>query len=1208
MTKVRNLINFEEVHEVIQINAIDNPNEIVSKYVISENLAEKLVELFNQLRQNKHKSVHVIGDYGTGKSHLLAFISLVLRNKELRDLIGDKKVRKALEALDREYAIIQFELPATQKVSLAEIFYDQLQSQLANNYGISIRAFDIDREYDHKKFLDEVVATIKKKRPNMGLAVIIDEVSDFMKQKTTEDMTYDIQFLRQIGEVSQSIDFIYIGSMQEHVFTSPRYVSEAESISRVQERFQIISIGREEINRVIGLRVVRKENSQIVALRELFKPLKSQFQTLITDEDTYVQLYPVHPYVTEIFRQLPYFEHRGIISFVVGETKSILDEEFPILITYDKIYDLIARTHAIKNLEEVKPAVDTVSILDSKIDLLELRFQEHARRIVKALAVLRLSRETGKNGATSQELANTLLLEPESKIIEAADHIDSVLKKIRDVTDGQFITRSSEGLYFLDLERKVDFDVKIKNEIQNLPESAVEREFEGLLADKLEITGLGRDNIFDDTAQWKSKNTFRNGWLVVETRRVKGQELEKRDYQLHLLSHYRDRSDFKGIDGRIIINPNWDEETITSFGTLAAIKQLIQQNYYKDVMLRKKDESYEGCAKNLVSCIIKNGTIEFNNKTRKVSTVLDSASNLDALFTTLKSEILEDYFQTKYPKHPIYEQRITQENIKGTVESSIKDLCSRSNMSGLTSQSLNLLRSLDLVEGDAVQTSNSELTNMVLKILEKAKGKNVALDEVITQLSAPPYGLEKEITFLLLSTLLLNGEIVFVEKGGKRIYASDFPEVFSKDLSYFDRLKYLLLEEEIPIQFVNRLFEALLLQKGLLRNKKTWPEAIRNFAETVIKIRGDLQEVLDVDQRLKDDKFFPSDDIQSIITDVGSIPIDKMEKVRSVADFKRLELNQADLDALKNNYSCLQQLAMAMKDYLTDIKAGLRYIEDAVIILSKHPSVFADRDAEELKITFNESKNIIGNVKKLLKEDERRPIKGKIQQFKRKYIQLYYTAHEKSVGNSAPWTKLEELLRSDQYAKLQKLSILRCINATPFHEIAFEIAGIKERRCESFSSDDLETAPICSRCQFPEGSMTPLNIKREFEQISKRTAAIDKSWHKQVFAEIEKNKDQLKLLGSGDQRIIEKLIKFGNLENIDDDTIKALNNLFVKLEVIDVNLDEFFDFMTCDSDVLTIEELDKRFEQFKNDKIGSADLERIRLRLVRVSKNGSNRA
>ncbi|WNZ30024.1 MAG: hypothetical protein IAX21_04010 [Candidatus Bathyarchaeota archaeon] len=1201
MTRVEDLINFEEVREVIQINAIHNPEEILSKYVISENLRENLVQLFSQLRQNKHKSVHVVGNYGTGKSHLLAFISLVLKRKELRNLIKDESVKKSLDDLDREYAIIQFELPATQKVSLVDIFYDQLQEQLESNYGVSIRAFESEREYDHKKFLDEVVAAIKQKHPNMGLAVIIDEVSDFMKQKTQEDMAYDLQFLRQLGEVSQTIDFIYIGSMQEHVFTSPRYVSEADNISRIQERFQIISIRKEDINKVIGLRVVRKDSSQIITLRGLLEPLKTQFPTLITDEEIYVQLYPVHPYVTEVFRHLPYFEHRGIISFAVTETKKLLNEDFPALITYDKIYDLISETHAIKNLEEVKPVVDTISNLDLKIDLLEHRFQKHARKIVKALAVLKLSRETGKNGATAQELANTLFIEPETKIIQASDYIDSILKKIRDVTDGQFITRTNEGNYFLDLHRTVDYDVVIKNEIQNLPDGAVEREFQSLLADKLELSN--KDQIVEDTALWKSKNTYRNGWFIIESKRTKKSELEKRDYQFHVLSHYKDRSDFGGIEGQIVLNPEWDEETITAFGTLAAINQLIQRKYGIDVMPIKKENQYEVCAKKLVTCILQNGTFQFANKTRKVSTILESASNLDALFNTLKSEVLEDYFQNRYSKHPAYEQRITLENIEGTVESCIKDLCSKPSMSGLNSQSINLLRSLNLIEGDSVQTSNSEFADLVLKTLGKAGGKNVALDDVLDQLGASPYGIEKEMTFLLLSALLLNGEIVFVEKGGKRIFASDFPDAFGKDLSYFERIKYLLLEEELPIKFVNALFDALKLQKGLLRNKKTWPVAVRSFAETIIKIRNDIQEIQDITERLKDDKFYPSADVQSIISDLRTIPIEKMEKVRSVADFKRLELTEDDVSALAGNYTQLLHLISALRDYTQEIKSGLRYMDDASIILFNHPSLFGQRDAEELRVEFRDSKAIVGNIKQFLKEDERRPVKGKIQQFKRRYIQLYFSAHEKSVGKSAPWTKLDELLESEKYFKLQKLAVVRCINATPFHEIAFKIAEIKEMKCVELASDNLEASPICSRCQFPEGGSIPLNIGKDVEAISNKINSLDKSWKQQIFSEIEKNKDQLKLLGSNERDLIDNLIK-SNLEKVDDDSIKALNNLFNKLEVIDVKLDEFFDFMTQTSDVLTMDELNDRFEKFKNAKIGSIDSDRVRLRLVKTRKNG----
>ena len=71
--------------------------------------------------------------------------------------------------------------------------------------------------------------------------------------------------------------------------------------------------------------------------------------------------------------------------------------------------------------------VNAVETLDSKIDLLEHRHQETARHLVKALAVLKLSGKSTNNGATVEELANTLLLLPENKMLEAVDEIELVL-------------------------------------------------------------------------------------------------------------------------------------------------------------------------------------------------------------------------------------------------------------------------------------------------------------------------------------------------------------------------------------------------------------------------------------------------------------------------------------------------------------------------------------------------------------------------------------------------------------------------------------------------------------------------------------------------------------------------------------------------------------------------------------------------------------
>ena len=92
--------------------------------------------------------------------------------------------------------------------------------------------------------------------------------------------------------------------------------------------------------------------------------------------------------------------------------------------------------------------VDAIKTLDSKIDLLEKRHQQTAKRIINALAILKLYGKSTDNGATLDELANTLLILPANKLMEARDELAVVLRNLRRVTDGQFINKTEDGYYY----------------------------------------------------------------------------------------------------------------------------------------------------------------------------------------------------------------------------------------------------------------------------------------------------------------------------------------------------------------------------------------------------------------------------------------------------------------------------------------------------------------------------------------------------------------------------------------------------------------------------------------------------------------------------------------------------------------------------------------------------------------------------------------
>lgn len=90
LMKYGDLIQFDLIETVIQLREADKMSEarqLVSTYVISEEMAEKLTTIvFPQLQFEKpadNKGILVVGNYGTGKSHLMSVISAIAEHASL---------------------------------------------------------------------------------------------------------------------------------------------------------------------------------------------------------------------------------------------------------------------------------------------------------------------------------------------------------------------------------------------------------------------------------------------------------------------------------------------------------------------------------------------------------------------------------------------------------------------------------------------------------------------------------------------------------------------------------------------------------------------------------------------------------------------------------------------------------------------------------------------------------------------------------------------------------------------------------------------------------------------------------------------------------------------------------------------------------------------------------------------------------------------
>ena len=279
---IGNLFNYTVIKDVIDIDTDlieeDSQKELISSYIFSDGMEQQIIDFFDNMQMPNHKAVKIIGNYGSGKSHLIAFLVSVINNHNFSSLIKDAKVRKAAEKNSRKFFTVQFELQPVD-VDLSLFFFRELEKQIKHTFGIDIPKLTADT-INFKDHLTDIIEVLKKHDPTRGLMVIVDEVSDFIQQKESHKIKRDFGFLRVVAQVCQANDLLLVTSMQEDIYSSPKLINIASDEDRIGQRFQNIIIRKELVKQVIAQRIVPKTKEQHIEIEQKLKPFISKIESL----------------------------------------------------------------------------------------------------------------------------------------------------------------------------------------------------------------------------------------------------------------------------------------------------------------------------------------------------------------------------------------------------------------------------------------------------------------------------------------------------------------------------------------------------------------------------------------------------------------------------------------------------------------------------------------------------------------------------------------------------------------------------------------------------------------------------------------------------------------------------------------------------------------------------------------------------------------
>jgi hypothetical protein len=1216
---VKDLIHFEEVEEVIKIRREERAKEYVEKYVISDSLRRNLVLMLDMLAGATHKSFNVVGNYGTGKSHFLAFVAALLEHPDYRTLVADPAVAAAAQKVERHYRVVKFELPAAREVPLRRIFFDQVRKQLSDRYGVTVRDVHLETDYDNKQNILGILADIKAQDPEAGLVVIVDEISDFLKQKDREGMAYDIALLRELGEISQDSDFLYVGAMQEHVFTNPKYLEQAESIARVNQRFVTVTITKEDVAQVLTQRVVRKEPDQRKQLAGLLAEHRTYFPNLADQTDRYMDLFPVHPYVIDVFERLPYFENRGIIGFTVDNVKPILGQPAPVFVTYDKVWDLINKTHEVRNQPGVEQVVRVVETLLGKANLLDSRFREDAQRLVKALAVLRLLGGDKTLGATSQELADTLFITPSRKVVVdpnmARDHIERVMKNLRDVTVGQYI-QYAQGRYSLDLKKTEDYDAEIDRKARASVidhEDEIERAFRewavgelGLASLTSHIPGKG---VYTDTAPWPSRKAFRPGLLVIG-RADDAPTLVSGDYRFVLQGPVPGKS--LSRQDEVVLGLEYKDELISLLIRARAAQMLSQEKVYPKVTAKLAADALAEFQTKYLAALYESGSASYRGHKTPVKQLpaRRPLNTLADIVDLVKGELLDGFFAERYPSYPLLRTQVTAANLESEMARTLQSLDSMATKQ-IDQNSRGYLESFGAMADGHFTASASAACQLILKRIDEndATGKLTPVDDLAREMVQAPWGLPKPMVQMLLGALLFNGYLVFVRQGGSRLHAADIGPFIKNGLNAMADIVYVERDKDINVEAIAGLFEVLGLHAGYIRDKESRTEAVKelrlkggSLKDALQTLRSGLGDAL---AQSASTANVPWQAIQDLLNGLAWLdkPSASFAEASQVSHLAKLDPTPEYRATLKARLADLETLRSFLDDWAAGgLAAGVRRMQESVAVLPKLEGLVTLGDGAtiaDLRRRASESEAIYSDPKQLLRADQRRPLRGKLEQFRPKYDQLYFGLHRRLVGEGAAWRDLAAVRKSERFTALASLKTLPFISPAEFNLLALEIQRLEARRCDQFTAPVLDSFVSCPYCRFEDDVQGLGDLGGRVGQIEAKLEACWQAWQSRVLGELPALAPRLPLLSPEHQRLIEEVQAAGCLPDaLPDELLAALQELASELQAVELDPADLGRALLARGGVLTMDELRAEVDNYLNGLAKGHDRGLLRIKVV----------
>ena len=1185
--KYSDLISFSPIEDVIQLTTADDANrarEYVKSYVMSDTMAENLKSpVLDQLQMDEvvdNKGVLVVGNYGTGKSHLMSVISSVAKDAEYLQYVQNKKFAKEMECIAGKFEVLRIEIGGV-TMSLREILFGFIEDDFAAR-GIDFKVPDFDTVRDNKKLIRDMMLAFSAKYPDKGYMIVVDEFLSYLSSRDERQIVLDLEFFRALGEMCSKSKLRIICGVQEKIFDNPRFSFVSDTLKHVSDRFTQIVITKEATSYVVSERILKKTPEQKALIRKHLEKFSMLYTGMSSRMDEFVDLYPIHPSYIDVFNKIYLIENRHILKNISMTIRDIFNQDVPEtepgIISFDNYWPAIKSNGLLKSDVTINRVVTASGQLEDIINRAfpKAVYKPLAIKIICALSVHRLT-TNGLDvhfGLTAENLKDDLCLflpMPEQDADFLLALIKTTLKDIMATVSGQFIIcNDANNQYYIDVDKVVDYDEKIKQKASIMAGGELNRYFYQLIYSCLDwdakqyVPGF---EIYQRDLNWDSHNIFREGYLFLGLPGERSTAQPERDFYIHIMPPYSTASvTVKNLEDEVyFFFKSTDEfKEILGYYSAANAQAEISEGKDKDAylskatMYRKKLLKYLSDNKNTCFDVL------YKGQRRQLIEILRGRFNRDMDFKDTvdlaASLCFDEYFYGKYPDYPVMKTKVTRKNMAENVRQAFDYFAGRK-----TQTATLMLQSFGVLDGDKIRPEASKYAAYYIDQLKQLPPQGVINYSDIFDVKYDDQYEDKhfKINYLFTPIIFLSmvyaGYATMTLRNGTVLSASNLdtvPRIGVLDLYEF---KYLARPAQMAMAELKKLFEVLKINPVLLDNPKDRDEGVRQLLE---KSMNTSNAAVIAYQKLNNG------------FELWHEPL---------VDSQHLNAMQKACEAVKDefsNYSARFNTPAKLNNFTLTFEEIDKLAEQiALIKVIKEFSTFKTECTNNVSYVCNiEISDIGSNLKQKLEavKAELRSARDSIltgvsgaaaaqkvnivlEKVKEEYIDVYYEEHKKKRLDITDAKRRGKLQESLTLANLRKLRSIEILSAAKLAAIEQDMANLKV--CYELTPTELKSSHICPHCHYSLGDKAA-NVAGQLDNIEIRIDELLEEWQQTLLDTISDPivTSQKEYLSAEQQKVIDEFITTASLpKRVDDFFIKAIKALLKGFEPVVIDAKDLMD-------------------------------------------------